>query len=530
MRNPYDWQRHHPKIEVPRLQVAPLVAQLRHGGSAVVLGGRGMGKSVFLHQVQTAVEQSPAVRACLLPTPPPELTVKACLRTLARALGLAASEPFDSRDLLETYLRQDSAPSQIVLLYDEFDHYASSTNSDHTDSPGRRFFNDLEAIRRDLPGVSVLAVGSMGVFVHRDVLGSSFLSRASWFWLTPFERSHLQILAQPFAGRGDPLSEDILDALYLATGGHPALVTYGLQRLWDVPFPTERSVADIFIDFQQQHREFLRDVQLSFADPKLSEAPQRVWELIASSGGSIPRSALQAACGRPSGPLRLDLLDVLQLLRASGLIAVTGSEVSDDPVAARPIASLLNLPTAAPAGLSFRERLLQDLQQLLNRLHAASADFFRTGGNGRARQLVPEAVFAAFLGMGFGLLGWRAEREAQHAAGRTDIKLRREGSDELAIIEVKIWGRNDYQEVHRQVESYWSANVTVGAVVMLTDAELPDWPEDYRRRCLDPFGVPIESGEAPAYPIRARFFCVSKTIDGMTTRVDHLLLRLARRG
>ncbi len=33
----------------------------------------------------------------------------------------------------------------------------------------------------------------------------------------------------------------------------------------------------------------------------------------------------------------------------------------------------------------------------------------------------------------------------------------------------------------RQVESYGSADVTAAAVVMLTDAELPDWPELYRR-------------------------------------------------
>ena len=34
----------------------------------------------------------------------------------------------------------------------------------------------------------------------------------------------------------------------------------------------------------------------------------------------------------------------------------------------------------------------------------------------------------------------------------------------LILIEVKIWGRNDYRKVQEQIESYWSADVAAGAV------------------------------------------------------------------
>ena len=98
------------------------------------------------------------------------------------------------------------------------------------------------------------------------------------------------------------------------------------------------------------------------------------------------------------------------------------------------------------------------------------------------------------------------------------------------IIEVKIWGRNDYREVHSQLESYWSASVKGGAVVMLTDAELPNWPEDYQRQCLTLPGIGVEHDSMPDSPICSRFSCTSSTAEGMKTCIDHFLLRLLRRG
>ncbi|HEX9732150.1 MAG TPA: hypothetical protein VGG06_09215, partial [Thermoanaerobaculia bacterium] len=75
-------------------------------------------------------------------------------------------------------------------------------------------------------------VGSIGVFIFRDVLGSSFLSRAIHLRLRPLTRADAETLAAPFAERGSPLSEDVLDALVLASGGIPAILTFGLQQLW----------------------------------------------------------------------------------------------------------------------------------------------------------------------------------------------------------------------------------------------------------------------------------------------------------
>ena len=527
--NPYDWQSHRPRIGIPRQAVAEVAETLYGGGSAVVLGGRGMGKSVFLQQLQAALTQAGSVRVVLIPTPPPELTVRACLDKLADTLEVAPGA-IDSRKIIDAWFAREDVPPRLVLLFDEFDRYATSQGRALDHPPGRGFFNDLEATRRDVPGLGVIATGSLGVFVARDVLGSSFLSRALHVRLTPFERSHAEELVRAFAQRESPLSDGVFDALLLASGGIPALLTYGLQRLWELGrAASERDVTDLYADFHDKHDEYLEDLLSSVADPRLSEAPQRVLERIRRQPGRIPRGELEALCRHVVGPLALKLKDVLRLLQAAGLVRFTGRFHVTDPVVAHPIPSILNLPAPSPPTPHWRQQLFVDLATLLEKLHQWSADFFRPGRGDAGKQLVPESVFAAHLALGFELLGWNVEREGLSAAGRTDLKLRFNGAEESAVIEVKIWGRNDFQQAQRQVESYWTSEVGAGAVVQLTDTEIPDWPERYRRQCLEPLGVTIEPRVMSESSIRARFSCRATTADGLTARVDHFLLRLSRR-
>ncbi len=528
--NPYDWQSHHPRIGIPRQAVAEVTETLYGGGSAVVLGGRGMGKSVFLQQLQTVLESTGPTQVVLIPAPPAALSVGECLRQLMRSLDVVVRDPIGSREIVDAWLARDDVPPRLVLLFDEFDRYATGQDRSSGNPPGRGFFNDLEATRRDVLGLGVMATGSLGVFVARDVLGSSFLSRALHVRLTPFERSQVDELVGAFARRKSPLSDEVFDALLLASGGIPALLTYGLQRLWQLERDaSERDVTEIYAEFHDKHDEYLEDLLSSVADPRLSEAPRRVLERIRRQPGRIPRDELEALCRHSSGPLALKLKDVLRLLQAAGLVRFTGRFHVTDPVTAHPIPSILNLPAPSSPEAHWRQQLYADLATLLTKLHQWSADFFRPGRGDAGKQLVPESVFAAHLALGFELLGWEAEREGLSAAGRTDLKLRYNGSAEWAVIEVKIWGRNDYQEAQRQVESYWTSEVGAGAVVQLTDAQLPDWPERYCRQCLEPLGVSIEPQPTSESPIRARFSCRATTADGMTAHVDHYLLRLSRR-
>ncbi len=540
MTSPYNWQSHRPRVQIPRADVDRLADLLRENGSAVVMGGRGMGKSVFLGQLKAELEGDRETRVLLIEAPPPALTVEACLGYLAELLGVAASA-YSSRAIFERYFDRDDAAERLVLLFDEFDRYAEK-GSPSAQPPGRGFFNDLEASRRSLPRISILATGSIGIFIVRDVLGSSFLARALHLRLRPLERAEVELLAGPFADRVAPLPGDALDALLLASGGIPAILTYGLQELWklyrkatpdrvtpDRVTPdrvTPDRVTAIYKVFKEEHLEYLRDLLRAVQDPRFSDAPRRVWERIQEGGGRIPRAELEKAIGSPSGVLNLDIVDALHLLEAVGVVRLESSVVLDDPITAHPIASLLNLPKASTPRDDVRAHFLADLTTLLSKLHRSSADFFRPTGAGK--RLVPESVFAAHLALGFELLGWRTEREAQQGAGRTDLLLRRNGASEAMVVEVKIWGRNDYQKAHRQVMSYWTSEVAAGAVVQLTDADLPDWPERYRRECLEADAV-VEERPITGSPIRGRFTCTSPSAGGMDIEIEHFILRLPRR-
>ncbi|MEE8525050.1 MAG: hypothetical protein V3T72_14030 [Thermoanaerobaculia bacterium] len=526
--NPYDWQSHNPTAQIPRAEVEQAVEALLEGGSAVVLGGRGMGKSVFLRQVMAELQHQPSTAVRLIEAPPAALSVEACLEMVAQALAVPV-DLLGSRGIFDRYFAREDAPERLILLFDEFDRYAEK-GGPSAQPPGRGFFNDLEAARRSLPGLSILAAGSIGVFIFRDVLGSSFLARALYMHLRPFDRGAAETLAAPFEEQARPLPVEALDALYLASGGIPALLTYGLQQLWRQDSePTARGVAAIYQAFEERYEEYLRDLLSALVDPRLSDAPRRVWEYVQEHAGRIPRADLEAQLGEPSGILRLDLTDALRLLEMSGAVRIEGSALRDDPVAVRPIAGLLNLPGRSPATSDRRQHFLRDLDALLVRLHRSSADFFRPGRGDEGKRLVPESVFAAYLALGFELLGWRSERETLRGAGRTDLLLRRNGDEGVYIVEVKLWGRNDYCEAHRQVESYWTDDVVAGAVVQLTDTEIDDWPNRYRRECLEPAGMAIEERLAEGSPVRARLSCSSTTGAGPGVRIEHFLVRVSRR-
>jgi hypothetical protein len=69
VRTPYNWQSHNPQVQIPRAEVGRVAELLRENGSAVVMGGRGMGKSVFLGQLKAELEREPGTKVLLVKTP-----------------------------------------------------------------------------------------------------------------------------------------------------------------------------------------------------------------------------------------------------------------------------------------------------------------------------------------------------------------------------------------------------------------------------------------------------------------------------
>ncbi|MEZ4314554.1 MAG: hypothetical protein R3F14_41600 [Polyangiaceae bacterium] len=394
----------------------------------------------------------------------------------------------------------------------------------------RTLLNHLETVRRSsVHPVGILVTGGLGVFLLRDYLGSAFLSRAYHFSPAPFSEVEIGELARRFIDRGPPLGESVVKAIHLASGGNPALATYGLQHLWSRASATERDVADIYSELPARHPDFLRDVRSAVSHPDLSEGPLRVWAVIRREGPRVPRATLLQAAAGGTGTLPMDLDDILRLLRGAGLVTLNGSSTGD-PLDLRAVASIINLPERAPTSGDIREQLLGDLRALLASIHRWAPDFFHTPSSARGeekkpRRIVPEAVFSAILAIGLAQGGWVVEREAVQAEGRTDLKLSRAGK--TAIVEVKIWGRNDYERIHGQVEGYWTRGVHAAAAVMLTDLEQPSFRADYLTDCLADTRLTVTE-ESFEPPLRGHFGVKSTSQDGFDVLVDHLLLRIPR--
>ncbi len=532
--NPYDWTRHQPRVALDRGSlVVDLVEQLLEGRGCVLMGGRGMGKSVLLSQVAARIRrEAPEVTVLCFSDPPAPPTFEAAIRQIEDGLQLTHVPGNDASRTLDRHFADAPEQQGCVLLFDELDQYISPRSKD---SLARTLLNHLEAFRRrSAHPIGILTAGGLGLYVLRDYLASAFMSRVYFKEPEPFSEAQIADLSAPFSARGTPLGETVLKSIQLASGGNPALVTYGLQYLWPRSSHTEKDVSRIYAGMRERHPEFLRDILVSVSHPDFSEVPLRVWSIIRQQGPSIPRSTLLHALSGGADMLRMDLDDVLRLLRAAGLVVLEGSAIAD-PLRLRAVPSILNLPDPSPRGASTREQLVLDLESLLTSIHKCAPDFFHTPvtekdetGKKKPRapkRIVPEAVFSAILAIGLQHLGWQVEREAQQVEGRTDLKLSRSG--ETAIVEVKIWQRNDYEKIHHQLEGYWAPDVRAAAAVMLTDQDLPAFAGDYRARCLG--GAHLTVTEEPVTaPLRGHFSVRSTHADGFDVLADHLLLRIPR--
>jgi hypothetical protein len=172
-----------------------------------------------------------------------------------------------------------------------------------------------------------------------------------------------------------------------------------------------------------------------------------------------------------------------------------------------------------------RDSLFRDLTAILSGMHLWSADFFRPGHGGAAGELVPESALNASLGLCLKQLGWVVEREDRKGAGRRDLKISRRGR--AAVIEIKRWGRNDYREIQRRLESGWGPEVFAVVAIMIHDGEAATLVAGYRARCLSRPGLAVAEVPVPA-PILGHFRVQSTTADGFHAPFDHLLLRIRR--
>jgi len=174
------------------------------------------------------------------------------------------------------------------------------------------------------------------------------------------------------------------------------------------------------------------------------------------------------------------------------------------------------------------ERLVGDLISVLSCLCRWRSDFYRSrcackvGALG-SKVPLPESVLSAVLGVGLEQSGWSAEREALSGQGRADLKLTAEGG--TALVEAKIWGRNNWRESQEQIERLWAPGVTWAAVVMFLMGGSCGTAGEYWARCLCRPGRSVQPAQARP-PLLGRFHVESVTRAGAHVSVEHLLVSL----
>lgn len=473
--NPYRWQHDQPAHLVPREDlVRRIEGHLRRGVAVKLVGGRGMGKSVLLRQVQACFADEPDARAVLVPGPPDEGTLVACVQDIAARLGLD-SLPRTTMDAMMDALSARGI-ERLIVLVDEADQYVL------LGPPGelaRAWFNRLEALRKAwMDRVAVVIAGGLGILHVGHVLGSGLVSRAETCVAERFGLAELRHLAEPFVNHDRDLDGDVIETLEALSGGNPALATYGLERLWESDGEPIQVLRMAFGELTSRHGDFLRAVHDAVSHRGLVAAPGRILEIVRQSAGSVPQQVLRDACTVDDPPV--DVAQAVQLLQAAGLVGVSGS-VLTDPLQIHPVASIVNLPSRPAGGADPKDRFDADVAAVLAQLHRFGRDF-----HGK-KDLLEEQVFSSLLAVGLTLLGWSpVEREPIQAAGYPDLRVRmaQGGVHGHFLIEAKIWPRNDYKHIQSQLDSYRVSDTVHAVAVTLGAREVTGWADEYERECL----------------------------------------------
>lgn len=433
--NPYAWSSPCPKHIVPRTAVTEMADRLQRGQTMLLHAGRGMGKSVLLHELASQLEQK--ARTCervLIEGPKGEPLAAAILE------GLKWGDEVGFADSLGKHLRNGK---YAILLIDEIDAWVRPDLRSTT----RATLDQLAKLSRETyPGqLGILVAGGVGnTLLTHSPWGSTFASRVDrTFFLQPFSEREIAALASKLTDRRD-LPSEWLGELLLASGGIPALACQVLEAAWadDTIWP-----LDHLSQWIASQDGFRRAVRSSISVEEI----QGTWDLLQAINQAT-RGELSAADADAAVGESLSAEDALRVLVSAGLVH-PDYDIDADPWLVRPNPSVLNLGFQArlrrPSPL---EALYADVRQACAELRRHSSDLLR--GSKGDRKLVEEGTISAMVAMILRSRGWEADRETKQGPGRTDLRVHHRDLEGHVIVEVKIWGRNDFREVSKQLTGY----------------------------------------------------------------------------
>lgn len=235
-------------------------------------------------------------------------------------------------------------------------------------------------------------------------------------------------------------------------------------------------------------------------------------------------SQLRDACAGDDPAVDVD--QALRLLVASGLVAVEGdlSYAWSHTVPVHLVASVLNMalpPSDEPDAV---ERVVRVTAAALGPMRRFGRDF-HDGNDG----LLLEEVFSSMLAVVLAVAGLeklKPRRESVQAAGYADLVVDLPDNAGHVVIEVKLWPRNDYTEIQRQVDDYWLADTRHAIAVMLGERGATGWENDYVQKCL-PAGQFVQLPTPP--DLVGRWRVERPGADGTLRRTDHLLVQIPKR-
>lgn len=503
--------------------IAQLAATIRERRNAIraVMGGRGMGKSSFARQLEKRLG-------------PDALTIVASgkVRKVASKLSQALKVDFDADnpvDALVTAAKRHPL-GRVAVVLDEVEKVLG-------DPEGIGFLDNLrEAYERAGGSLAVLVMGGTRV---RNLLmddASPFLRIAGGIHtLTGLERDEAaRLMREPL---GLDVSDDLVDALWAETAGHPWL----LQMFMEFAVQRASSRAEVVAQLPAAIREAeskLHSIAFPMWWDNIRERGQDVYRRVARQSSAVPRAQWVARLGNDPQPW-------LEVLTSTGLVSL-----DDEAVLARgalfqrwveqnhPSTPSASTPDDDQLGAWLATVGVDPFERLVVRALAAWAratvefpaaalkrDVSAKSDNSA---LQPEVFFqmhaiVALLQHEHDLI---AEPEALSMGiqKRSDIKVRsRHDPTRRACVEFKIFGRKD-AEVVKQVMGYAAPGDTFAAVVSVDRCKRPMRPE-FEAKCF--MGAPHDgTHNAPRPVLQPAFYTEHAREEHSPLRVWHFLIQL----
>ncbi len=492
-----------------------------------IMGGRGMGKSSFAAQLATRLGQDALT-----------IVTGGNVSTVERELGRALEIDFNDPDLVNVLAARPSRePKQrIVLLIDEIERILD-------DPQGKGLLDNLlKAYTKAGGKLGVVVLGGTKVLeLLQDTVSPFARVTGGTHVLTGLGRDETaRLLREPLKLE---ISDDMVDALWAETAGHPWLLQMFMEIAVDNASELSEVAQHIPAAIEKACRQKLNRVGFRIWWENLGHRGQDAYRRIIRRPSAVPRQQWLAHFGDlPREPLEV--------------LASTGVAVFDmdaETVIARGMLfrrwveeniALVEQVTESHANQDALNNWLDDIhvsdfERLVIRVLAAwaratvefPAAAIRTQKKPRGdnQDLQPEAFFqmhAIVALLTHERLTAEPEALSTRARGRSDVKVRlRADTTQRACIEFKIFKRDD-ETVVKQVLDYAAPEDTFAAVISVDRGKQP-MRATYESHCFKDAPY-VDKVDAPLTIKQPGFFTNhARSGEGChPIRVWHFLLQL----